>query len=443
MEDTLKYGFTLPELLVPAEDVNMKKWSCVACDQFTSQPKYWEAVKKQVGTAPSSFHIMLPEIYLEEDDVDERIISMKQVMREYIADGVLEVLPPGIMLVERHIGGKVRKGIMLAMDLEQYDYDITKRPMVRATEKTVLERIPPRVRIRKGAVLEMPHIILMIDDEADDVIGGLHMQRDVMDKIYDFDLMQDGGRLEGWLAVEQKLVDDTVRAIASLPRRDNMLYCVGDGNHSLATAKTVWNEMKAGLTEAERQTHPARFALCEVINLRDRAVEFMPIHRMFFNVNPSNCAHFVAEKLKEKGRNAKLIFGRWNPATRTEEGAFVIPFRYHEGAGKLVIEDPQHPLAIGEVQDIFDEYVAQNESYSLDYIHGDEAFMELSDQYDSIGFYFEALKKAEFFDMIVKCGVLPKKTFSLGEAEEKRYYTECRMITPARYADAKPDGSGQ
>jgi len=435
MNEALELGFTIPNILVPAEDINLKKWACVACDQYTSQPGYWADVAKFVGSAASTLHIMLPEIYLEDENLGELIAEMKQVMRDYITDGVLEALPRGIMLTERHIGAKVRKGILLAMDLEQYDYDISKKPAIRATEETVLSRIPPRVMIRRGAILEMPHIMLLIDDEQDEVIGNLHMQRDSFQKVYDFELMMGGGRLEGWIADEPKIVNETINSLSKLKRRDNMLYCVGDGNHSLATAKTVWEEMKKDLSEEERENHPARFALCEVINLRDRAVEFMPIHRMIFNVNPSVCAHFVVEKLKEKGRDAKLVFGRWNPSTLTEEGEFVIPFRYHEGAGKLIVSNPESPLAVGEVQDIFDEYISENPSSSIDYIHGDDAFMELSNKYDCIGFYFDAIKKSDFFDLIVKCGVLPKKTFSLGEAEQKRYYMECRLLTHAKYEE--------
>ncbi len=244
MKDTKELGFMIPEILVPAEEINLKKWSCVACDQFTSQPEYWKDVEKQVGQAASTLRIMLPEVYLEADNVDERISGMKQVMQDYVEQGVLEALPQGIMLVERHIGNKVRKGILLAMDLERYDYDIAKKPMIRATEETVLARIPARVRIRDGACVEMPHIMLLIDDEEDAVIGGLHMQRDSLKKIYDFDLMKGAGRSEGWLADGEKQMGETAEAISRLKRRDNMLYCVGDGNQSLATAKTIWDDAK-------------------------------------------------------------------------------------------------------------------------------------------------------------------------------------------------------
>ncbi len=430
MIDAKQLGFTVPEVLLPAENVNLKKWACVACDQFTSQPEYWAEVEKQVGAAGSALHIMLPEIYLEREDTDDNIAHMKQVMADYLADGVLELLPRGIVLTERHIGGKLRKGILLAMDLEQYSYEAGEKPMIRATEQTVLSRIPPRVKIRRGALVEMPHIMLLIDDEADEVIGGLHMQRGSLKKLYDFELMMDGGRIEGFLADEPKQIQGVVEAIARLPKRDNMLYCVGDGNHSLATAKTIWDEAKKNLSPEQCENHPLRYALCEIINLRDRAVEFMPIHRMLFGVNPSACAQFVVEKLKERGRDAKLVFGRWNPSTATEEGHFIIPFIYHDGAGKIIIENPSHPLAVGEVQDILEEFASQSKSSSIDYIHGDETLIDMArTKYDAVGFFFDALDKARFFDLLIQCGVLPKKTFSLGEAEEKRYYMECRMLT--------------
>lgn len=428
-------GFQIPRVLLPAENVNLLKWACVACDQFTSQPDYWKAVERYVGNAPSTLRITLPEVYLEGENVHDRIADMKETMHSYLESGVLSELPEGVVLTERHIGGKVRKGILLAMDLEQYDYRIENKPVLRATEQTVLERIPPRAQIRRGAVVELPHIMLLMDDESDSVIGPLHMQRNSLPKLYDFELMMDGGRVEGWLVESPKLISALCDAITNLPARDNMTFCVGDGNHSLATAKTIWEEAKANLTEAEQENHPLRYALCEVINLRDPAVEFMPIHRVLFGVNPAGCAQYIVERLRERGKKAKLVFGRWR-AEITHDGTYQIPFLYHDGAGRIIIENPEHPLAVGEVQEIFEEYIAANPSAHIDYIHGDDAFAELSKQYDNIGFYFEAMDKSAFFDLIVKCGVLPKKTFSLGEAEEKRYYLEGRLLAP--YAEEEP-----
>ncbi len=428
MRDASPLGFTIPQILIPVEGVNMSKWSCVACDQFTSQPEYWEAVERFVGSADSSLHIILPELYLHDNDVEDRILHCKSVMEDYLQSGVMELLPPGIMLTERHIGNRVRKGILLAMDLEQYDYRIENKPLIRATEQTVLSRIPPRVKIRDGAPFEMPHVMLLMDDERDAVIGPLHAQRDGLKKIYDFDLMMGSGRIEGWLADDPALINSAIDAISRLHRHDNMLFCVGDGNHSLATAKTIWEEEKQHIPPHQRANHPLRYALCEIINLRDIAVEFMPIHRVIFGVNPTACAQFIVETLRERGVDAKLIFGRWRSETTDEDGKMQIPILYKDGAGRIVLENPEHVLAVGEVQDIFEKFVAKTPGAHIDYIHGDEAFMELATGYDCIGFYFPSLRKSTFFDLIIKCGVLPKKTFSLGEAEQKRYYLECRML---------------
>lgn len=428
MKDTKEWGYVIPQVLLPAQDVSMEKWACVACDQFTSQPEYWQKVEKFVGNAPSTLHMVLPEVYLESDNVAQCIDDLKTEMHEYLNQGIMGLLPEGIVLTERHLGNKLRKGILLAMDLEQYDFKIENKPMIRATEQTVLSRIPPRMKIRSGAEIELPHIMLLMDDPQDSVIGPLHIQRTSLKKLYDFDLMMGGGRIEGWLVDESKLINGVNEAIAGLADRDNMLFCVGDGNHSLATAKAVWDEVKQDLSEEQRENHPLRFALCEIINLRDKAVEFMPIHRVLFGVNPSGCVQFVVERLRERGRNAKLVFGRW----RTEiehDGTYQIPFLYHDGAGRIIIENPQHPLAVGEVQEIFEEYVAQNSQSCIDYIHGDEAFLALAKEYDNLGFYFEPMEKSEFFDLVIACGVLPKKTFSLGEAEQKRYYLEGRLLT--------------
>ncbi len=441
MKEKQEMGFQLPRVLLPAENVNLVKWACVACDQYTSQPDYWKSVEKFVGSAPSMLRITLPEVYLEEEDVHARIVAMKETMRDYIDNGTLVQLPQGIVLTERHLKGKLRKGILLAMDLEQYDYRIENKPQLRATEQTVLSRIPPRAEIRRGAAVELPHILLMMDDEKDSVIGPLHMQRNTFPKLYDFELMMDGGRIEGWLVDKPKILDEMTAALAQLPRHDNMLFCVGDGNHSLATAKAIWEETKEELTQEEQQDHPLRYALCEIINLRDKAVEFMPIHRVLFGVNATACVQFVVERLRERGRKAKVIFGRWRKEIE-HDGTFQIPFLYRDGAGKIVIEDPQHPLAIGEVQEIFEEYLEQS-GQGIDYIHGDDAFMELAKQYDNLGFYFEAMEKQSFFDMIVKCGVLPKKTFSLGEAEEKRYYLEGRMLAPFEIREEIQDLAGE
>ena len=431
MIDTLEYGYIIPRIMMPSRSVNLRKWSVVACDQYTSQREYWEEVAKFVGNAPSTLHLILPEAHLGDNDLPDRIGKMRRTMREYIADGVVEPQRPGIVLTERHLGSVVRKGILMAMDLEAYDWDIEKRPMIRSSERTVLERIPARVRIRRDAWLELPHIILLIDDPRDAVIGTLHMERDKFRRLYDFDLMMNGGRVEGWLVRDDDVLEETARHISTLKRHDNMLYCVGDGNHSLATAKTIWDEAKQEMSEKERRESPLRYALCEIVNLRDPAIEFEPIHRVFFGVNPVELAEYVTARLNAAGREARLVYERSGRSRQTvphPPDPFTVPFNYHDGVGRITIGRPEHPLALGELQPVFDEYISDHPGAELDYIHGDEAYMELCERYDTMGFFFAPMRKEDFFDTVVRCGVLPRKTFSIGEPDEKRYYLESRLL---------------
>lgn len=432
MIDTQELGYQVPRIMMPARNVNLRKWSVVACDQYTAQPSYWDEVARYVGSAPSTLHLILPEAHLGDPELPDRILKMRRTMRSYVENGTVEPLRPGIVLTERSMGGRVRKGLLMAMDLEAYDYDIAARPMIRSSERTVLERIPARVRIRREAWLELPHIILLIDDPADQVVGNVHMERGRLRKLYDTELMMNGGRAEGWLVRDQEDLDGIARGISKLQRHDNMLYCVGDGNHSLATAKTIWDEAKEEMTPEQRARSPLRYALCEVVNLRDPAIEFEPIHRVFFGVNPVELAEYVTARLNEKGRQARLVYeraGRSRTLPPRIADPFTIPFNYHDGVGRITIGSPEHPLALGEVQPIFDDYVREHRGTSLDYIHGDQAYMDLCDRYDTMGFFFAPMRKEDFFETVVRCGVLPKKTFSIGEPDEKRYYLESRLLT--------------
>jgi len=425
--DAQKVGVGIPEILLPSLNVNMKKWSVIACDQFTSQPDYWTAVEKLVGNAPSILHMILPEVYLNEEGLPGNIENIKTVMNDYLAKGVLEQLPRGIMLTERVVGGIVRKGLVMTVDLESYDYRAEKKPLIRATEKTLLERIPPRVTIRQQAPLETSHVMILMDDVSDKVIGPLYKERENLEKMYDFDLMMDGGKLRGYFVEDEALVSGVVSAMASLPVRDGMRFCVGDGNHSLAAAKTVWDLAKEDLSEEERENHPLRYALCEFVNIHDEGIQFMPIHRVLFKVNPPACVHYIADKLNKRGAGAKILFGRWRGGAEAHKGC-EIPFLYREGAGRIIVENKKHPQLLEEVQDILDEYLKENTATGIDYIHGQDAFEEMARAYDNLGLYFPGIGKEQFFSTLTECGVLPKKSFSMGEAEQKRYYVECRMI---------------
>ncbi len=427
-----KTGIKIPKILIPNQKVSLKKWAVIACDQFTSQEDYWHDVERIVGGAPSTLHIILPEVYLENDNVSEIIEQNNKVMKDYLTQGVLEELPEGLLLVERQIGDRVRKGVMVAVDLEKYDFDPEAKAQIRATEKTVLERIPPRVQIRKGAILETPHIMVMMDDPDNSAIGQLELHKTELHKIYDFDLMKNGGNIKGYFTDNQVIIENFKEAICNLNVQDGMVFCVGDGNHSLATAKTVWEEKKMLMTPEEQEVSPLRYALVELVNVRDEGIAFKPIHRILFKVNPTTCLDFIVKRMNDKGLEARLIYSRFRYKSSSEVDCggeiHVIPFVSKDGSGRIEVANSKDALAISDLQDILDEFLAENPTSSIDYIHGDDAFFELATDYDNLGFFMGALNKSEFFETVINCGVLPKKTFSMGEAEEKRYYLECRYI---------------
>jgi hypothetical protein len=432
-------GVGIPEILLPSLNINMKKWSVIACDQYTAQPDYWASVEKLVGNAPSILHLILPEVYLNFEGLSDNIANIKTVMNDYLHKGILEQLPRGIMLTERVMGRTVRKGLVMTVDLEAYDYRASKKPQVRATEKTLLERIPPRVTIRQEAPIEASHVMVLMDDISDRVIGPLYEQKDELEKMYDFDLMMGGGKLRGYFIENEELLSSTLAAMAALPVRDGMRFCVGDGNHSLAAAKTVWDLAKESLSEEEKQDHPMRYALCEFVNIHDDGIQFMPIHRVLFKVSPSACVHYITDKLNKKGANAKILFGRWRGGTEAQKG-MEIPFLFREGAGRIIVENKKHPLILEDVEDILDEYLKENPASGLDYIHGQNVFEEMARAYDNLGLFFPAIPKEKFFSTLIESGVLPKKSFSMGEAEQKRFYVECRMIVkPQEEAPAKEE----
>ena len=419
-------GIRIPEIMLPEGKINMKKWSVVACDQFTSQPEYWYDVQKIVGNAPSAYNLILPEAFLNENDRSDRIAKIKSTMKSYVESGVLAQLPRGIALVERTIGNKKRKGIMLAIDLDQYDFQPGNKCLIRATEQTVLERIPPRMEVRTGAILESPHAMLLMNDEKDSVIGPLYKKRDTYFKLYGFDLMQNGGYLNGWFVDNEQDIQGVLEALGELKETNEMLFAVGDGNHSLVTAKAVWEEAKETLSEEEQEASPLRYALVEVVNLYDPGLKFEPIHRVIFNVSPSVCVNELMTIIHKRGFKAKMIYSRNMP--QAEKNVHVLPFITKDTMGRIEIINPEEPLVVGTLQDILDEYQKVRENAVVDYIHGADSFVELSKQYNSIGFRMPGIEKEDLFSLVYKYGVLPKKCFSMGEAEEKRYYTECRLL---------------
>ena len=370
----MKDIFTPADILLPKEGTDMTKWAAVACDQFSAQPEYWEGMDAYVGDAPSALRLMLPEAYLNAPDVEERKKAMAQTMKDYMVGDVFERIEDSYIFVERTLpNGKVRRGLVGKLDLEAYDWTPGSRPPVRATEATVPERLPTRVELRKAAALEMPHIVLFIDDETDSVFGSARPG----ETVYDFDLYAGGGHIRG-----QRLTGEAARKVldALNALEGEMTFAMGDGNHSLAAAKNRWEELKQAGAPMD---HPARYALAEVENLRDEAVEFFPIHRVLFG---------------------------------TDEGGFI-----RELSGKDTGE------LVAEADAFCREYIAAHGG-EVDYIHGDDTAREMGSQPGCGALLLPSLPKGELFGHILQYGNYPKKSFSVGHALDKRWYLECREI---------------
>lgn len=427
-----KFGFHIPEIMLPAEGTDYSKWAVVACDQFTSEPEYWEQVEEIVGDAPSTLRLMLPEIYLDKPGEAEKIIAIREAMDKYMADGTLRTLPAGCMLVKRTAEGRSRLGLVIATDLESYDFNKGSTSLTRATEGTVIERIPPRLRIREGAPIEMPHILILIDDPEKSVIEPLVNAPQT--PVYDTDLMLEGGHITGSFIAEKDL-EGMREALSALYDKAEAKYgegnvifqAMGDGNHSLATAKTNWENLKKTLTPEEAENHPARYALCEIENIHDEGIVFEPIHRVLFAKNGQSGMDIINETielLKEQNGDAYIL----EAGAEVPEGAFQIPYLVGGEKGILVVVDPANKLEVGALQNALDVIVKERKSADIDYIHGTKATESLSAREGNCGFMLPAMDKSMLFPAVAADGALPRKTFSMGEANEKRYYIEARHI---------------
>lgn len=390
------------DILLPAKDISLEKWSVVAVDQYTSQPDYWHAVEDIVGEAPSALKLTLPEVYLAGSEA--RTTAMQAEMKKYLENAIVEKkVEGGMILVERMTESGARLGLMACLDLEEYDYTPGSQSMIRATEGTVIERVPPRVKIRRGAALELPHVLMLLDDPDHTVIEPLYAQRDMLECLYDFELMQGGGHLRGWKVATEAAAP----ALDALYESCGGLFlAVGDGNHSLAAARAYWLEIKAKLPESEWADHPARYALAEIENLHSPAIQFEPIHRVVTGVNPAELIADYEETLgAAEGENALTI------VTQTGEWSY----RFSD-----------HPLK--QLQTFLDGWLREHPEAEIDYIHGDDTLRRLANRPDAVGFMPCGFAKAELFPFIRKYGVLPRKTFSMGHAHEKRFYLEARKI---------------
>lgn len=406
------YGFVPTDILLP-ENADMTKWSCVACDQYTSEPEYWNAVESTVGNAPSTLRLMLPEIYLSE--TEKRSEDIANTMVNYLENGVFNTIENSFIYVERTLAnGKVRRGLIGAIDLEVYDFKKGTTSLCRPTEATVVERLPARVNVRKNALIEMPHIMMLLDDKNNSVIMPYSSIKNELELVYDFDLMQNSGHIAGY-KVSGTYADSAIDALAKIYEEDSeefpMLYAMGDGNHSLAAAKQYYEMLKAELgTKAEN--HPARYALVELVNLYDDSLEFEAIHRVIFDVDIDT---FFDEFKKYNG----LIKGQ----ASGQQFTVVINGK----AEKYTFTEPETSLTIGTLQNFIDRYL-ENHKGEVDYIHGEDVVCNLSSEKDRIGFIVDSIEKDSFFEAIKKDGILPRKTFSMGHACDKRFYLECRKI---------------
>ncbi len=483
------FGVGIPEILLPAKGTDLTKWAVIACDQYTSQPDYWENVRREVGPEPSTLKLIFPEIYLKDDDQDSRIENINRTMRQYLGEGVLEPQKPGFILVDRSTPcTPSRKGLMIAVDLECYDYTAGSQTLIRATEGTVLNRIPPRVKIRENADVELPHIMLLIDDPERTVIEKLYTVKEKYKKLYDFELMQGGGHIKAWKVEDDeslaeiagaldKLADPEAfrqkyglkaRVPANEPRDSSaacesgkesvtqkavshatgvLLFAAGDGNHSLAAAKAHWENVKTRLAAASDPSaipeHPARYALVELVNVHDDGLAFEPIHRVLFGINKASILDQIKNAAKGLPEIEFRLFDsyadmekeRCSISVGKRKGPHVIPFILEGTYGLLIVRKPSSSLEVGTLQAVLDKLVKNGDCMNdtgagieIDYIHGGQVVTAIGSKAGCMGFYLPAMSKHDLFRTVILDGVLPRKTFSMGEAEEKRYYLECRRI---------------
>lgn len=417
-------GFGPADILLP-QNCDLTKWSVVACDQYTSQNDYWERVAQTVGDAPSTLKLILPESQLEDGHFEEHVADINRTMDEYLDQGLFRTLPNALIYVERWLDNKkLCRGLVGVVDLECYDYNAGSSSLIRATEGTVITRLPPRVAVRRNASLELPHIMVLVDDPDKQLIEQLTYETDRMEEVYDFDLMERGGHITGYL-VPEDLQADVCEILNTLARPHDfarkydakgkpvLLFAIGDGNHSLAAAKAAYEEKKQHTPQEQWADLPARYALVELVNLHDESLEFEPIHRVCFDVD--------ADELM------KDFLAAYPGAHYGEGEGHTITYVFDTEVGKITIPKPTAQLPVGTLQDFLDQWM-QTHSGRIDYVHGDDVTWELGRKPGNIGFLLPAMGKDELFKTVIFDGALPRKTFSMGEAHDKRFYLEARKI---------------
>ena len=414
--------YSAADILLPDfNKVSPERWAVVACDQFTSEPEYWQAAKDTVGDSPSTLNLILPEVYLSE--TEKRLPLINETMKTYLRDQLIRHKDSMIFVERVQSDGSIRRGIVMSVDLEAYDYRRGADSLIRATEATVVERIPPRVAIRRDACIELPHVMLLIDDEERRVIEPL-IGNAGDDVAYDTPLMLGGGRIKGRFlngdekaavaeALDSLITPEVIAKRYGKEGLSPLLFAVGDGNHSLASAKATYEEVKAAIGAEAAATHPARFALVEVVNIHDDALKFEPIYRVVFGVDPQELISELQNYVAGLSGDAK-------------EQSFT--YLFGDTEGQMTIPYPEKQLTVGTLQDFIDGYLSTHSGAEVDYIHGEESVRTLVKRKNSIGFLFSGMTKDALFPTVMFDGALPRKTFSMGHAEDKRYYMECRQI---------------
>ena len=414
-----RIGIRPAQILLPAAGVKPETWACIACDQYTSEPEYWEKAFAVAGDAPSAIRLILPEYNLKNSE--SLIPQIHSTMADYLAQGLLTpAVNPGFILCERTIASGTRLGLVCAVDLEQYSFEKGSLPLIRPTEQTITDRLPPRLKIRRGAPVELTHIMILIDDPDRTVLEPLQAAKASLRKVYDFDLMMNGGHLAGWAVDSAEAlaqVDQSLNALMDTKGENPLLLAVGDGNHSLATAKAYWNEIRESLTEAERENHPARYALCEIVNIHDEALLFEPIYRI---VTGTTRAAVMADwKAYAEAKGMSL-------AAEGSDHRFTVVSA--DGEETVAVLNPEGAIPCETIQKFLDSFLSRHPEAGIDFIHGEGSLRALAAKPETVGFLLPDIDKHSFFKDVEKLGVLPRKTFSMGEADEKRFYMEAKRI---------------
>ena len=438
-ENLEQFGLKVPEILLPADKNTMSKWAVIACDQYTSQLDYWQKVEEFTAGTPSTLNLIYPECYLEEDNPQDRIKKINNNMKNYIANGIFSDPLNGFILIKRDTPNtKNRWGLVAALDLEKYDFNKGSSSMIRATEGTILERIPPRVRIRENADLELPHIMVLIDDPDRSLIEPVAAESGNLTKIYDFDLMMNSGHLTGYLVDNEKHLKMISEAISKLGAPETLqkkyqssrpfIFAMGDGNHSLATAKTIWESYKAEHSkDPDCMNHPARWALVEIVNIFSEGIEFEAIHRVLFNCDPER---FLSGLQQSEDFNVSNTADLNSMLKQIEDARDkqLCGFCSEDGYGIIEALNPDSSIIAGTIQNYIDKYLSDTRKASVDYIHGVDVTEKIGRENGNVGIFLPAIAKDTFFQTVIDDGAFPRKTFSMGEAFEKRFYVESRKI---------------